>query len=250
MTLETAGRLAGGPLTLCSAPLPETNGLRGELAALAAPPHPSALLDRTGLLMISIKNRQFTTGLIEGFCRFATTRLRGGLITVVDRPYLQNILAAATNGAQPAQINGLRQLADDRMRQARKILRRYDSQRIELIAWDALAEQTPDWITSEVHAAWDWRGAFHGDLIEQARRRAGSDADPAALDQWALFLVEETPVILYSYYLAVGGAVDCYPGPNAEHLWRIERGDYAAELPRVSALTRAYPSLVYADVRC
>jgi hypothetical protein len=250
VTLDASGPVVGVPLTLCSAPLPESDGLQGELTALAAPPHASELVHRTGLLMVSIKNRQFTTDLIDGFCRFATTRLRGGSITIVDRPYVQNILAATSNGAPPDQIEGLRQLADERTRQVRRIMRRYDPQRIELIAWDALAERTPDWITSEILAAWNRRGALYADLITQARRRGGRHADPTALERWALFLVEETPVLLYSYYLAFGAVVDCYPGPLPEYLWRIERGDYATELPRVSALARTHPSLVCADVRC
>jgi hypothetical protein len=250
VTLDSSGVATGGPPTPFSTPLAGSDGLRGELTALAAPPHPSALGDRTGLLMISIKNRQFTSGLIDGFCRFAIARLRSGWITAVDRPYIQNILAASSHGASPGQIEGLRRLADDRTRQVSRIIRRYDPRRIEFIAWDALAEQTPDWIMSEIHRAWDQRGALYADLIAQARQRAARDADPAALDRWALFLVDETPVLLYSYYLAFGAVVDCYPGPLPEYLWRIERGDYAAELPRLSELARAHPSLVYADVRC
>jgi hypothetical protein len=241
---------AGRQIALRSAPLPASDGLRGELTALSALPHPSALVDRTGLMMVSVKNRQFTTHLIDGFCRLATTCLRRGRITIVDRPYIQNILAATRSGGEPRQIEGLRQLADERTRNVRRIIRHHDAHRIELVAWNALAEQVPEWITTEILAAWESRGAFHADLIAQARGRAGRDGDPVALERWALFLVEETPVLLYSYYLAFGAVVDCYPGPLPEYLWRIERGDYAAELPQVSALARAGPGLVYADVRC
>ena len=249
MTLDGSAPAAGEPLCLCSAPLPESSGLRGQLTALTTPPDLSALVDRTALLMISIKNRRFTTGLIDRFCRFTASHLRRGLITVVDRPYIRNLLAAATNDGQSGQIEGLRQLADERTRQVRRVIRRYDPERLELIAWDALAEQTPDWITNEVLAAWNRRGVLYADLIAQARRRPGWDADPAAVERWALFLVEETPVLLYSYYLAFGAVLDCYPGPAPEYLWRIERGDYAAELPQVSALVGTRPGVVCADVR-
>ena len=58
-------------------------------------PQPPSLAPRVGFLMISIKNRYFTTKLIEAYCRFATQHFQAGYVTVVDRPYVHNVLASA-----------------------------------------------------------------------------------------------------------------------------------------------------------
>jgi hypothetical protein len=249
MTLMVEGPAERGPVRLFTVALGESATLGGELAALGTPPDPASLTERAGLLMISIKNRHFTTSLIDGFCRLVTEHLRCGYVTVVDRPYLRNILATTDDGTQAARVDGLRRLAEDRTRQAERALRRHGSDKVAFVSWDELTEQTPEWLTAEVQDAWSRRGLLHSDLIEQARERAGLVVDLATLERWALFLVEETPVLLYSYYLLDGGVVDVYPGPLAEYLWRIERGDYAAEIPRISALARSRQGLVYANVR-
>jgi hypothetical protein len=249
VTLATGGPAERAPVRPFTVALGASVGLGGELTALSAPPDPARLAERAGLLMISIKNPYFTTPLIDGFCRFVTARLRRGYVSVVDRPYVQNILATADDGTHSAQINGLRRLAEERRRQVERILGRHGSNRVAFLSWDELTGRTPAWLTAEVQDAWRQRGLLHADLIAQARERAGWHVDLAALERWALFLVEETPVLLYSYYLLDGGVVDVYPGPLPEYMWRIERGDYAAEIPRISALARSQQGLVYANVR-
>jgi hypothetical protein len=245
----TGGPPERGPVRPFTVALGASVGLGGELAALAGPPDPASLAERAGLLMISIKNRHFTTPLIDGFCRFVTERLRCGYVTVVDRPYVQNILATTDDGTHAIRIDGVRRLAEERTRQAERILRRRASSRVMFLSWDDLTERSPTWLTAEVQDAWQRRGLLHADLIALARERVGPDVDLAALERWALFLVEETPVLLYGYYLLDGGVVDVYPGPLPEYLWRIERGDYAAEIPRISALATSRQGLVYANVR-
>ncbi len=197
--------------------------------------------------MVSIKNRLFTTALIDGYCRFASECLRVGYVTVVDRPYLRNAVAATNGQSAERGIDGVRRLSQDRVRQVRRILRRYDSQRLSFISWGDLAAETPPWLSGEVNGAWEARGCLYSDVVAHARDRANGTRDAASLERWAMFLVEETPVLLYAYYLLDGGVVDIYPGSHPPYLWRIERGDYASELPRTSAIASAHRGLVYVN---
>lgn len=238
------------PITVFSRRFRTRDGFSGEISALAAPRDAADLADRVGFLMISIKNRLFTGALIDAYCRFATEHLRAGYITVVDRPYIRNVAAASDDSVpNTRQIDGIQRLSEERTRQAQRIIQRYDRHRIEFVSWDDLATQTPKWLVAEVHTAFRNRGALYSDLLAQARQRIDGAVDEATLERWALFLVEETPVLLYSYYVLRGGIVDFYPGRNADYMWRIERGDYAGELPRTTALATAHQGLIYVDFR-
>jgi hypothetical protein len=225
------------------------DGFSGELTSLSIPPKIDDLADRAGFLMISIKNRLFSSPLINAYCCFATEYLRSGYITVVDRPYIRNVEATSNDHSSSArQMNTIRRLGEERERQVHKIVKKYDRDRIKFLSWDDLSIQTPKWLQCEVHAAFRNKRQFYLDLLQQTQRSIGSLFDRSVLERYALFLVEETPVLLYSYYSFCGGIVDFYPGDIADYFWRIERGDYADELPRTTEMTAAHQGLIYVNI--
>lgn len=208
-----------------------------------------ALVDRSGFLMVSIKNRQFTDKLIEAYCRFAERYLRLGLVTVVDQPYLRNVYATARNAEETASgVASVWRLSAERRKQVERIVKKFDPQRISFIAWEKLVEQTPDWLVAETREAFSRRGEFHAALLDQTRPRIGASADLATLERHAEFLVDETPTLLYCYYMSGGPIADFYPGLQAEYLWRIERGEFAAELPRTTVLAAKHMGQVFVEI--
>lgn len=208
-----------------------------------------ALTDRSGFLMVSIKNRQFTDKLIEAYCRFAEQYLRLGFITVVDKPYLSNVYAMARNSEEAASgVASIWQLSAERRRQVGRIARKFDPQRISFITWEKLAANTPDWLVAETEEAFSMRGKFHAALLDQTRPRIGASADLATLERHAEFLVKETPTLLYCYYMFYGAIADFYPGPQAEYLWRIERGEFASEIPRTTTLAAKHAGQLYVEM--
>ena len=123
-----------------------------------------------------------------------------------------------------------------------------DTSRVSFIRWDELAKQTPQWLKAEVNTAFKNKAQFFFDITQQTRRAIGKAVagDPSA---YAQFLVEETPVLLYCYYLFRGGVVDVYPGEIADYFWRLEASDYAEELPQATALATSHEGLAYIDFR-
>jgi hypothetical protein len=226
------------------------DGFSSKISSRAAPPEAADLAGRVGFLMISIKNRLFTSSLIKAYCRFATEQLLGGCVTVVDRPYVYNVLAAShERSARRTQISAIRRLGEERRRQAAKLISKYDEERIEFVSWNQLAMLTPKWLWAEVRTAFRNKGKFHSDLLEQTQLNIGGPLQNTALESYARFLVEETPVLLYCYYMFRGGIVDVYPGEIADYFWRLERGDYARELPQTTALATTHAGLIYVDFR-
>ena len=237
-------------ISIFSRHLSTVDGFTGTICSRAVPPQAEYLASRVSFLMISLKNRLFTSGLINAYCQFATEQLLGGCVTVVDRPYVYNVLAASHDlSARRKQLRGIRRLSDERRRQAMKLIAKYDQERIKFVSWDQLARSTPKWLWAEVRTAFINKGPFYYDVLEQTQRNFARVVEVALLERYARFLIEETPVLLYCYYMFSGGVVDVYPGKNPDYFWRIERGDYAEELPQTTALATTHPGLIYVDFR-
>ncbi|MAS05691.1 MAG: hypothetical protein CL534_13555 [Ahrensia sp.] len=206
------------------------------------------LSDKTGHLLISIKNRAFDKTLIRGFCRFVTEHMRDGYITVVDAPYLHNVEAVTPEGEErKRKADAVMRLAAERTRQVEKILQGYADAPLSLLPWRDLVADVPGWIGEEVDAAYARNGVFRAAIAEQCRKMLpGFDeaAEPLAFER---FLLEEIPPLLYAYYLLEGGVADFYPGPIGEVFWDIDFGRLTDELPRVTELAQAHEGFVYVE---
>ena len=208
------------------------------------------LKDKTGFLMISIKNRRFTKHLIDRYCQFAMEYLGAGRLTVVDKPYVRNVLATRTAAdARSLEVEKLETISREVGRRAKKVVAKYPSEKLSLVSWTRLVEETPTWLKEEVASGFRRKGAFYDELIRQTAKVIRDPVSHAALERFAEFLVEETPVLLYLYYLHRDRIVDVYPGENAEFIWKIERGCYASDLPEISKIANRHPGLIYVDFR-
>jgi len=206
------------------------------------------LKDKTGFLMISIKNRRFTNRLIDRYCRFAVEHLAAGRLTVVDKPYVRNVLATQTTAdARSREVGKLERISREVGRRTEKVLARYPGNKLSLVPWSRLVAETPPWLTEEIASGFRKKGGFYDDLIRQTATVIRRPTTDAALEQFAEFLVEEAPVLLYVYYLQGERIVDVYPGENLELIWKIEHGCYAAELPEITRIAASHPGLIYAD---
>lgn len=208
-----------------------------------------ALNGCNGFMMVSIKNRQFTDQLIGAYCNFATQYLRNAYLTVVDQPYVSNVRATARNANELAvREAGVWRLSVERRKQVERIIRKHPTSRISFVSWEELAERTPVWIVREIREAFARRDSFHKAVLDQTRPRLTGVDDLTTLEAHAEFLLSEVPILLYCYYLFDNRVADFYPGPQAEFLWRIERGEFASELPEITALSRRHAGQVYVEI--
>lgn len=206
------------------------------------------IAQRTAHLMISIKNRAFDTALIDHFCHLVTQYFAAGLVTIVDSPYIHNITAETSDPAEVARrTTTLAMLSQERSRNVQRRIRHNGATGLNFLPWAELAAQTPAWITAEVLAAYNRRGAFHAAVAEQTRKIRGARAFVMPEENDA-FLLEEIPPLIWAYYGLAGGVADFYPGPQMPLFWDIDRGRMAAELPRISALAAGHPGHVYVEL--
>lgn len=203
------------------------------------------LASRAGLLAVSVKNRRFSSNLIRAFVRLCNEHLARALVTIVDRPYECNIKAARRGWAEErVEIDKLRHIATEKRRSLIRALAKEGKGGIQLIAWDALSEMTPEWLSEEIRAGWKRRGLFHADVLAHTRERF-PDAEHA-LEGYAEFLLEELPVLVHLYYFGHEQIVDFYPGPQPPLFWKIESGAYAEDLPELTLRLKPRQGLVYA----
>ena len=206
--------------------------------------------ERRGALFVSIKNRQFNTALIDAFCHFVQDHCAEGYITIVDKPYLHNITRDTVAGAErDRQILNLKRLSEDRTRNATKRIRNAGCQVVRLINWSEMAAQTPSWIGTELNTALAENGPFAAAVTDHAAQVMSTQGNANIAPTFTDFLMEELPVLLHAFYHDATGIVDCYPAPQVPLFWRIDRGDFASELPKVAALVKAAPRLFSADIQ-
>lgn len=200
--------------------------------------------------MISIRNRRFTTKLIDAFCHAASTRFEGGVITIVDTPYLHNIKAQTPAGPlRDERIARLSQLSTERTRNAQRCLRKAQCDRLRFLPWGTLSAQTPDWIAAEIDTAYRAGGPFAQAVTAHVLSVVENfqlDGDIAA---FAAFFLEELPILIYAQYMFETGTLDCYAGPQPQIMWDIDRCAFQSDLPKISAMIETAPPMLFADIQ-
>jgi hypothetical protein len=206
------------------------------------------LRDKSGFLMISVKNPLFTRKLVDRYCRFSIEHLDAGLITIVDLPYIRNILASFEDPeARRREIEKLESISGEIRRLVEKVLTGYPSSNVSVVSWNSLVEETPRWLQEEIRAGFRVGGKFYGDIMAQTKKVIRVPGNERNLERFAEFLLEETPVILHLYYLYEARVVDFYPGPPADYFLKLEEGLYADELPEISRIAGKHAGMIYVD---
>ncbi len=205
--------------------------------------------DRLLYFFVSLKNQSFTKDLILWFVDLCDTFSATGLICIVDEPYLFNLKAEQGLDRLPkSDISKLKRISWEIKRKAQKAIRTKRSKRVSVVSWQQMSNVTPEWMKTEVTTAFDARGRFYRQVLEQVALARGSHQPVERLAQYAGFFLCEVPVLIHAYYSDPRGLVDVYPGDNADVLWRIEMGELQEELPRTTAFALAGSKLVYLNV--
>lgn len=222
-----------------------------ELSSLRGGGRLDDFAQRSAWLMISVKNPAFSNRLVDGFCRLvADVGFRQAYVTIVDTPYIANIRANQHDAAfAAAEIEKLQRISAEQLARCERVLRRHPASDISLRPWAELERTIPQWMRDEVHTAFHTPTRFRSDVLARTRLAVPGEVPDERLAQFAQFLVEELPVLTGLYYLDRGSIVDVYPGENPELIWNVERGTYARELPRITALAQASEGLAYVDFR-
>lgn len=209
------------------------------------------LKGKTGFLMISVKNKCFSNRLLERYFDFVEKYLGKGFVMIVDSPYIHNIYAMNYDEkTKQAKIKKLKQISEENQRRVTRLLRKRSSHNIKPLSWTELERETPQWLVDEVTSAFNKKGEFYCDLIEQTQKiLPQGTANGRNLENFSQFLIRETPVLCAQYYLRDDRVVDIYPGEHPHFLWKIEAGCYSDELPRISEIAQRGHGLIYVNFR-
>ncbi len=206
------------------------------------------LKGKTGFLMISVKNPNFSRMLIDHYCSFVQKYLVTGYITIVDLPYTQNILAGYEDeNSIRREIEKLERITKEINRLVEKVLSNYQPGGISLLSWTSLSKKTPLWLKKEVADGFQLRGKFYSDILTQVKRVLKTLLAEGEAEKFAGFLLDEFPVLFYIYYIFQGSVLDFYPGETPDIIWKLELGHYADELPGISKIAMEGEGLTYAD---
>ena len=208
------------------------------------------LQGKSGYLMVSIKNPNFSARLVNAFCDLVETHLAGGEVILVDRPYTSTISATEVDETvRRREIANLHRIAGEKRRFVERILAKRATF-VPVRSFDQVEREVAPSVLHEVRHAFEVEGRFRRAILDRTREVAPATIPDALIPRFAEFLVSEIPVLCSLYYArGEPGVVDVYPGENLQVIWDIERGIYADELPRISRLAEHSPGLIYVDVR-
>jgi len=205
--------------------------------------------DRPFYLFISLKNRKFTKALIGWFIDVCNAQSQIGKICIVDEPYLYNRKAElGVETLAEEEIETIQRISAEITRKVQRVMRAKGSSAVSLISWEHLSAETPQWIKNEIDAAFQKKGQFYIDTLQQVSRMKGYALTQKKLGEFAHFFLCELPVLIFAYYADPIEIVDFYPGENSPILWKIETGEYRSELPEISEFVQRSGKLVYINV--
>jgi|GEM_PF-2129203 len=203
------------------------------------------LENRIGLLAISIKNPRFSNEMVTSFLEFSRSGFSEALITIVDKPYERNLLAAKKDSVWLlAETEKLRRIANETKVRINRMIGKVAGVKVRLLDWDELQKNTPDWLIREIREAWNQRGSFY----EHIRAQTASvllDTSDDQIDGYAEFMLEELPVLLQLYYFSEAAMADAYPGPQPDLFWKIESGFFAEQLPVLTGRMKEANGVIY-----
>lgn len=201
---------------------------------------------RVAWIYISIKNRSFNRPYINQFIDMCETLEIEGRICAVDNPYYFNAMAElGLDSLCEKEAAKIETLSSDFQRMVGKAIRGKLSKRVQLVQWNDLEEQTPQIYKDELAEAFH-SGSRVRDLLFDHISTVKPISDDRQFERFANFFLCEVPVLVHGYY-ANGPTLDIYPGPQAALFWQIELGDFAKELPNLTALTRQGRPSLYLD---
>ena len=204
------------------------------------------LRGRDAWIFISIKNRSFNRPYIDRFIDMCDAFELRGHVCPVDDPYRYNRMAELGRDDLPEEeVAKIQRLSGDIARMVQKAINGKRARHVDLVRWCDLEAETPPVYRAELTAAFTARTRIREILFEHVSSVKSIDSE-RTFERYAEFFLCEVPVLIHAYY-GKGPTMDIYPGPQPKFFWQIELGLFEAELPRLTALTRAARSLLYLD---
>lgn len=201
---------------------------------------------RIAWVFISIKNRSFNRDYINRFIHLCETVGIEGRICAVDTPYLYNAMAELGVDMLPeAEAAKIERLSADSQRMAEKAINGKLSKRVKLVQWRDLEAETPQVYRDELTHAFQ-SGTAVRDMFFEHVSSVKPITDEQQFERFAAFFLCEVPVLMHAYY-GRGATMDIYPGPQPAFFWQIELGEFADELPELTALTRHDRPMLFLD---
>jgi hypothetical protein len=200
------------------------------------------------LIAISLRNPQFSNNWIRSAV-IDILSLNGTIkLCLVDVPYFERVFAgSATPIERHRAIEILEQQCREQVRRIRRIASAFKG-RVTCYNWRSIEGVTPRRLLAELESSFSRSAAVHDCLIEQVRSNIPNLQDDWELEAATVFLRHEFPVLTFMYYHLFVDTIDVYPGPQAEFFWKLERGDFSAELPIATKMASTGNGLLYADV--
>ncbi len=209
--------------------------------------HATEIRNREFLIGVSLRNPRFSNAWLTA--ALADIRSLGGLINLclVDGPYFERVRHANLGDiVQRQKLSILHKQCEEQEVRLRRLASKFDQ--VEMFRWDVIERAVPDEFYSEISTAFNQRRRTYEFIIEQVKSHVSNVRGIDELEAASVFLQREYPVLIYLYYIAFRGAIDVYPGPQADFFWHLEQGAFSDELPLSTVLSQQSDGLVYADV--
>ncbi|RLJ36196.1 hypothetical protein BCF46_3886 [Litoreibacter meonggei] len=201
---------------------------------------------RDAWIFISIKNRGFNRPYIDRFIDLCDGFGLNGHVCPVDDPYRYNSMAEFKSDDLPeAEAAKIERLSTDITRMVQKAINGKRTERVDIVKWRDIEENTPKTYREELSAAFHGRTRIRDILYDHISSVKQLDSE-RCFERYAEFFLCEVPVLIHAYY-SNGPTMDIYPGPQPKFFWQIEMGLFEQELPKLTALTKAGRSMLYLD---
>ncbi|GFE64941.1 hypothetical protein [Litoreibacter roseus] len=204
------------------------------------------LAGRDAWIFISIKNRGFNRPYIDRFIDMCEASGINGHICPVDDPYRYNSMAELKCDELPEEeLAKIERLSSDIGRMVQKAINGKRTKRVDIVKWRDLERETPPIYRAELTRAFKDRTRIRDFLYDHVSSVKPVETE-RDFERYAEFFLCEVPVLMHTYY-AHGATLDIYPGPQPKFFWQIELGQFEAELPEMTAMTRGERPMLYLD---
>jgi len=206
---------------------------------------------RKALFYISMKNRSFSKDLLSWFLLYSKYMKWHAEVCVVDKPYYTFIewkrQEYGINNLEESDL--LNKVSSEIKRKLKKVISTTKDINVHIMEWDSLRFQCPNWIAVELREAFRKNRRVHKLLSEQTKQIVGELVDCDDLVGKFEFILDEVPVLIWTYYSGQSSIVDIYPGENPLFFSELEQGTLISELPLTSRMVAESSPLIYGNIK-
>lgn len=221
---------------------------RWDVTRVRGVPHPLDLLRSTYFVGVSLKNPRFSKKWLDAVSSDVSAMNGKLVLSVVDIPYFASLaVRSMADSERTVEHEKLLRMRNEVAALVRRV-RLAGDVAPEVVDWAGIDAAILPTLREELRLAFSRRGVVFSLIVGQTEMIRGEKMVPSDWDTGCEFLLQEIPVLVDIYYRLLVGAIDVYPGPNAQFFWHLDAGLLAHELPLTSALARSSRPLTCAHV--